>query len=184
MGKKTNAKKELYSWIKSILLAAVIVFVCRYFVFTPSIVVGQSMMPNLQDGNRIIVSKLSDIKRFDEIVFNAPDSDEHYVKRVIGLPGDHIEMKNDVLYINGKAYKEPYLEGNRKNLPPNNKLTGDFTLEEIIQKKEVPKGYLFVLGDNRLVSKDSRIFGVIPMDSVIGKVKIRFWPFNEIKVFK
>lgn len=182
MGNK--AKKELYSWIKSILLAAVIVFVVRYFVFTPSIVVGKSMMPNLQDGNRIIVSKLSDIKRFDEIVFQAPDADEHYVKRVIGLPGDHIEMKNDVLYINGKAYKEPYLKANKEDLPASQKLTEDFTLEDQIGKKEVPKGYLYVLGDNRLVSKDSRIFGVIPMDSVVGKVKMRFWPFNEIKFFK
>ncbi|MGE8206295.1 signal peptidase I [Heyndrickxia sp. NPDC080065] len=182
MGK--DSKKELFSWIKSILLAAIIVFVCRYFVFTPSIVVGQSMEPNLQDGNRIIVSKLSDIKRFDEIVFHAPDEDEHYVKRVIGLPGDHIEMKNDVLYINGKAYQEPYLKEKKKEIAPMQKLTEDFTLEEYTQKKKIPKGYLFVLGDNRLVSKDSRSFGLIPMDSVIGKVKVRFWPFNEIKVFK
>ncbi|MBU5212600.1 MULTISPECIES: signal peptidase I [Heyndrickxia] len=181
---KEKKKSELFSWIKSILLAVVIVLVCRYFVFTPSVVVGESMMPNLQDGNRIIVSKLSDIKRFDEIVFHAPDADEHYVKRVIGLPGDSIEMKDDVLYINGKAYKEPYLKENRKDLLPMQQLTEDFTLKEKTGKSKVPKGYLFVLGDNRLVSKDSRYFGVIPMDSVIGKVKIRFWPLNEFDYFK
>lgn len=181
---KKTTKKEIYSWIKSIIFAGVIAFICRYYIFSPSVVVGQSMMPNLQDGNRIIVSKLSDINRFDEIVFNAPDADEHYVKRVIGLPGDKVEMKNDTLYINGKAYSEPYLKKNKEEIPPMEKLTGDFTLKEITQKNVVPKGYLFVLGDNRRVSKDSRVFGVIPMDSVIGKVKIRFWPFDEIKVFK
>ncbi|MGV3464770.1 MAG: signal peptidase I [Heyndrickxia sp.] len=182
---KNNTKKEVFSWIKSILFAAIIVFVCRYFIFVPSIVVGQSMMPNLQDGNRIIVSKLSKIERFDEIVFHAPDADEDYVKRVIGLPGDKVEMKNDVLYINGTAYKEPYLKQYKSALPPMQKLTGDFSLQDPpTNAKVVPKGYLFVLGDNRKISKDSRIFGFVPEKSVVGKVKIRFWPLNEMNVFK
>ncbi|MBS4173844.1 signal peptidase I [Bacillus sp. FJAT-49736] len=180
-----NKKKEIFSWIKSIVFAAIIVFVCRYFIFVPSIVVGQSMMPNLQDGNRIIVSKLSKIKRFDEIVFHAPDANEDYVKRVIGLPGDTVEMKNDILYINGKAYDEPYLNQYKKALPPMQKLTGDFSLQDSpTNSKTVPKGYFFVLGDNREISKDSRMFGFIRQSSVIGKVKIRFWPLNEIDIFK
>ena len=73
------------------------------------------MYPTFEDSNRVILNKISDVDRFDMIVFHAPDADENYIKRVIGLPGDTVEMKNDVLYINGKAYKEPYLKDS-KNL--------------------------------------------------------------------
>ncbi len=173
-------RKEVLSWIKSILIALVIFFIIRQFIFVPSVVEGESMMPNLQNGNRIIVSRLGDIHHFDKIVFHAPDANENYVKRVIGLPGDKVEMKNDILYINGKAYTEPYLKKNREKIAPMQKLTGDFTLKELTGKTTVPKGDLFVLGDNRLISNDSRYFGFVPMKSVIGKVELRFWPLNEV----
>lgn len=139
------------------------------------------MMPTLQDGNRLIINRMSEIQRFDQIVFKAPDTEKDYIKRVIGLPGDTIEMKHDVLYINGKAYKESYLKENRKNIPPTlQQLTQDFTLKELTNKTVVPEGYLFVLGDNRLYSNDSRFFGFVPMKSVVGKVQVRLWPLNEV----
>ncbi|WP_407271705.1 signal peptidase I [Radiobacillus sp. PE A8.2] len=179
---KAEVKEEIWSWIKALLIALIIVFICRQFLFTPSIVKGESMMPNLRDGDRIILSKLSHINRFDEIAFHAPDSNDNYVKRVIGLPGDTIEVKEDTLYINGKAYKEEYLDKYKKLLAKDHYLTEDFTLAEITNSAKVPEGYLFVLGDNRMVSKDSRSFGFISEDEVIGDVVIRFWPLNAIGI--
>lgn len=177
---KNNRKKEIFSWIRTLLIAGAIVFVCRYFLFTPSTVLGDSMYPTLQNGNMVMVSKISEINRFDKIIFHAPDADEDYVKRVIGLPGDSIEMKNDVLYVNGKAYDEPYLKQNKKTLTDGELLTVNFTLKELTGESKVPKDSFFVLGDNRQNSRDSRYFGFISKSSVVGKVEFRYFPFNEI----
>ena len=118
------------------------------------------------------------------IVFHAPDVDgKDYIKRVIGLPGDSIDMKDDVLYINGKAVEEPYLNANKEDNPIN-KLTEDFSLQEKTGESQVPKNMLFVMGDNRLISKDSRIFGFISYDSIVGEVKFRFYPLQEIGIPK
>ncbi len=171
-----NLKKEFFSWIKMIVIAFILAFLCTNFFFAPSVVEGHSMSPTFEDKDKVIISKVSGIERFDIIVFNAPDADKLYIKRVIGLPNDHIVMKNDILYINGKAYTEPYLDENRKQYPLD-KLTGDFTLEELTGESKVPEGKLFVLGDNRMESKDSRIFGFISFDEVIGEVKFRIYPF-------
>lgn len=170
-----NSKKELYSWVKSIILAFILAFLCTNFLFAPTTVKGESMSPTFEDNDKILISKISEIERFDIIVFNAPDSDERYIKRVIGLPGDTIEMDNDILYVNGKAYKETYLDENREEISLS-KLTGDFTLEELTGEATVPEGKLFVLGDNRLISNDSRRFGFISSEEVIGEVKFRFFP--------
>lgn len=141
---------------------------------------GESMMPGIQDGNYLLVSKIGNIKRFDKVTFHAPDYGEDYIKRVIGLPGDSVEMKNDVLYINGKAYNEPYLKQYKAKLSVDQVLTPDFTLKELTNKTTIPQGYLFVLGDNRSISKDSRSFGLISNKSVTGKVTVRLWPFKEV----
>ncbi|WP_042352131.1 signal peptidase I [Bacillus massiliigorillae] len=178
---KNAVAKEILSWIKPIIFAVVIVFVCRQFLFTPITVSGQSMEPTFHDKNKVIVSKISKIKRFDTIVFQSNLVDSKYIiKRVIGLPGDTIEMKNDVLYINGKEYKEPYLQEKKDELEPGKKLTDDFTLSERTGKTKVPEGSLFVLGDNRQNSNDSRYFGFVKDEAVLGEVKLRFFPFDEI----
>lgn len=180
MNDETNIGKEAMSVFKSVVLAIIIVTLMRQFVFTPTTVRGESMLPSLEDGNRIILSKMTTINRFDEVVFHATDSSDSYVKRVIGLPGDTIEMKNDVLYINEKAVDEPYLDEFKNNLQGRERLTEDFTLKNLTGKQKVPKGQMFVLGDNRLYSKDSRIFGFVPMDRIIGEVKLRIWPISDI----
>ncbi|WP_338448388.1 signal peptidase I [Niallia oryzisoli] len=179
-----STKKEIYSWLKTLGFALIIAFICREFIFSPTTVFGESMTPTFQDHDRVMISKTSEIDRFDVIVFDAPDvPGEHYIKRVIGLPGDRIAMQDDVLYINGKAWDEPYLQQNKKDNPfP--KLTGDFSLKEKTGKTIVPKDKLFVMGDNRLISKDSRIFGFIPYQSVIGEVKFRIYPLQEIGITK
>lgn len=181
---KESTKKEIYSWVKSIAFAFLIAFICRQFLFSPTTVLGASMSPTFQDQDRVIVSKTSGIQRFDVIVFDAPDSeDEYYIKRVIGLPGDRIQMKDDVLYVNGEALQEEYLIENKEE-NPFNKLTEDFSLQEKTGESRVPKDMLFVMGDNRLHSKDSRIFGFIPNDTVLGEVKFRFYPLQEIGIPK
>mgnify|MGYP002510337015 CR=1 FL=1 len=174
-----HVKKELYSWGKSIVFALVLVFVCRTFLFTPVIVKGESMEPTFEENDKLIVSKISKINRFDQIVFQAPNQDEQHIKRVIGLPGDTVVMEDDVLYVNGESYEEPYV--NRKSTTAN-KVTGDFTLEQLTGKQQVPKGFVFVLGDNRLKSGDSRLYGFISKDEIIGEVKFRYYPLKQIGI--
>lgn len=176
---QNEMKKEIYSWIKSIAFAFIIALIFRHFLFSPFTVLGESMKPTFQDQDRILVNKTANIQRFDMIVFDAPDSDEQYIKRVIGLPGDTIEVRDDVLYINGKEYNEPYLNKEKTIF---NHFTGDFSLEELTGLSKVPNGQLFVLGDNRVNSKDSRSFGFIPEESVIGEVQLRYYPLKEIGI--
>jgi signal peptidase I len=182
----TKQKSTLWEWIKAILIAVVLAWIIRQFFFAPILVDGVSMSPTLHDRDRMIVNKIGyhigEPKRFDIIVFQATE-DKDYIKRIIGLPGDEIEYRNDILYINGKPYKEPYLDEEKKQLS-DGPLTYDFKLEEITGKKKVPKGQLFVLGDNRRFSKDSRTIGTISMDQVIGKANILYWPFKDARIVK
>lgn len=170
---EAESKKEFWSWGKSLVVAVVVAFLVRQFLFTPVIVSGESMEPTFHDNNRVVISKISSLDHFDKIVFHAPNAKEDFIKRVIGLPGDTIRMENDVLTINGKEYPEKYLDSNKEALPEGQNLTQDF---EVV----VPEGQLFVMGDNRTNSMDSRIFGNIEEDSVVGKVKFRFYPFTEM----
>lgn len=167
-----SIKKEIWSWIKAIFLGVAIVFICRAFIFTPVKVEGKSMSPTFEDNNRIIVTKMSKVQRFDMIVFHSPVSNEDYIKRVIGLPGDIVEVKNDVLHINNIIYEEPYLNENKKMLTTKEQLTDDL-------KVKVPEGSLYVMGDNRKKSSDSREIGFVTEDAVVGEVKFRFFPFTE-----
>ncbi|MGD6818106.1 signal peptidase I [Metabacillus sp. 84] len=169
--------KELLSLAGSLLAAVIVAFICREFIFTPVTVEGKSMMPTFENNNRIIVSKLSQIDRFDMIVFHSPLTRDDYIKRVIGLPGDTIKIKNDNLTINGKTYSEPYLESNKEGLAPRENLTENIEVT-------VPDGYLYVLGDNRRGSMDSRVFGCISKESVVGEAKFRFSPIEKIGTLK
>nr|WP_033542409.1 signal peptidase I [Planococcus sp. CAU13] len=165
----------LISWMKVIILAALVILGARQFIYEPVEVHGKSMMPTFEENDRIILMKISEIKRFDMIVFKVND-DKNYLKRVIGIPGDTVEVTDDQLYINGDQAEEPYLEENRKLA----KHLGYDRLTEDFQELTVPPGYYFVLGDNRLNSVDSRMLGFINEDSVIGEVKFRLSPIEHL----
>ncbi|MFP7171328.1 signal peptidase I [Terribacillus sp. 7520-G] len=175
-----KARRTLYTVLLSVGIAIVALFIFRTFFYFPSTVYGESMAPTLEDQNKIIISRIGEINRFDEVVFHAPDQDASYVKRVIGVPGDTIEYKNDVLYVNGKKHREPYLKEMKEAMQGDALFTNNFKLRDVIGEDTIPDGYLFVMGDNRRNSKDSRMFGLIPQDSVIGEVKFRYYPFPQI----
>lgn len=177
---KNDKSETFFSIGKSILFALLLVIICRTFLFTPVIVKGESMEPTFEERDKLLVSKISTIDRFDEIVFHAPNQTEQHIKRVIGLPGDTIVMEDDQLVINGQSYDEPYV--NRQDHVAH-KITGDFTLEQLTGNQQVPEGYVFVLGDNRLKSGDSRQYGFVSMDAIIGEVIFRYYPLNEWKSF-
>lgn len=179
---KEGLRKEGAEWLKAFAIGIIIFAFIRTFFFSNYVVEGESMMPTLQDGNKLIVNKIgyqvSDLKRFDVIVFHHND-EEDFVKRIIGMPGDEIAYRNDELFINGKKVDEPYLDKYRKEIS-GGKLTGDFTLLEMTGTETVPEGKLFVMGDNRLGSWDSRHFGFISVSQVVGKVNLRYWPLDEM----
>ncbi|ELK45251.1 signal peptidase I [Halobacillus sp. ACCC02827] len=169
--------------IRIVLLALVLAFVFRNYLFASYIVDGESMEPTLYDGNLLMVNKVvydwSDVGRQQVIVFHA-NAEEDYVKRVIGVAGDEVAVRDDQLYINGKRMDEGYLDPLRPHdgMP----FTEDFTLEEVTGEKKVPDGHIFVMGDNRRDSLDSRYFGFVPVRQVVGKVDVRYWPFNQLGV--
>lgn len=184
---KSVWKRELWSWVTTIAVVVLIVLFVRSYLFTNYIVYGQSMMPTIQDGERIIVNKIGyDInggpERFDLVIFHA-DEETDYIKRIIGLPGDHIAYEDDVLYVNGEPYEEPFLDGYKEEygkVP----FTEDFTLEELTKEEVVPEGQVFVLGDNRRNSLDSRQIGFIDKETLVGKANLSYWPPDNFRVFQ
>ncbi|WP_110926158.1 signal peptidase I [Bacillus massiliglaciei] len=179
---KSKAAKELFSWTKAIITAVLFSCVIRMYLFSPIVVDGESMMPTLQDEDKIILSKRSDIDRFDIVVFHAT-KEKDYIKRVIGMPGDHIEYKDDVLYINGKKYEEPYLDNEKKEYGQEN-LTEDFKLEDYTGAETVPENEYFVMGDNRRNSLDSRMIGTVSKEKITGQAEFLYWPMNDIQLIK
>ncbi|MDN6626314.1 MAG: signal peptidase I [Pisciglobus halotolerans] len=162
--------------------AAIVVFILiRTFLFSPVSVDGDSMVPTLHDHDRLILNKVSSVDRFDVIVFDAPDDPgKQYIKRVIGLPGDTIEVQDDQLHINGKEYSENYLDSSLYQLEAWENYTEDFSLSSLGDKQQVPADSYFVMGDNRLNSKDSRSFGFVKKEQVIGTAEFRIWPFDAL----
>ncbi len=171
-------------WLKMIAAGIIVAASARIFFFSSYVVEGESMLPTLQEGNKLVVNRIGfepeKLERFDIIVFHANEK-EDYVKRVIGLPGDEIMYEDDHLYINHTIVEEPFLDVYRTRIF-SGMLTGNFTLKDLTGKKKVPEGQLFVLGDNRHGSWDSRHFGFIPIDQVVGKVNLRYWPLDELVI--
>jgi signal peptidase I len=130
---------------------------------------GTSMEPSLHNGEFVVISRLAyrwqDIQRGDIVVFNFPlDQDRRFIKRVIGLPGDQIEALENMIYVNNIPLNEPYLAA-----PP--RYEGSWTVGE---------GQVFVLGDNRNNSSDSQNWGTLPVEEIIGKAVLVYWPLDDI----
>jgi len=162
---------------KIIIIALLIVIPVRYFLFQPFIVRGQSMEPNFHDGDYLIIDELSyDLRnpqRGEVIVFKSPtDLSSRYIKRIIGLPGETIEVQDGEIIIYNISGKELKLE--EDYLPENLDTTGNMTVR--LRNDEY-----FVLGDNRSRSLDSRRFGSLPEKNIIGKVFLRAWPITSLE---
>ncbi|GAE25748.1 signal peptidase I [Halalkalibacter wakoensis JCM 9140] len=174
-------QNEWFEWGKAFIIAILLAIIIRTFVFTSYEVQGESMSPNVFDGERFIVNKMGygfvEPDRFDLIVFHA-NEEEDYIKRVIGLPGDRISYRDDVLYVNDEPIEEPFLT-ERIEEHQWGAYTNDFAIPEV-----VPDGHVFVLGDNRPNSLDSRRIGFISTDQIVGKVDWRFWPLREAGLMK
>jgi len=201
---KVNVKKEIWEWIYCIIIAIVVALLIRYFIFTPTMIKQTSMVPTLQEGERVFLSRM--MRNFDEmpergdiIIFEMPDghpSDNQlpiayynshdglldkfdryflelgkisYIKRVIGLPGEHIKILEGQVYINGEVIEETYLVEGLKT----GTMDGEYC--DVI----IPEGCIFAMGDNRNGSMDSRVFGCIPLDKIEGEVLFRIWPLNK-----
>ena len=178
--------KEIFEWIIVLVVSVALYFLINTFVASNFSVKGHSMDYTFADNDKVIVSKVNKIDRGDTIVFHANANDD-YIKRVIGMPGDTIEYKNDTLYINGKKQDEPYLDEKKKEFKKESSenLTPDFNIEFLrsTTAKTVPADSYFVMGDNRRNSTDSRAFGFVKKDKVIGQVVLRFYPFKSVKTF-
>lgn len=166
---------ELYPYV----IIVLIVMLIRTFIITPVIVSGESMKPNLNNGELLLVRKIgynnSSINRFDIVVVKVQNEDgkqEEIIKRIIGLPREHISYKNNKLYVNDIKIEEDYKFRNTK----------DFNLEEICTCSSIPNNKYLVLGDNRPISKDSRTksIGLIDEKDIVGKATLRIWPLSKV----
>jgi len=166
--------------VKVVVVALLIVIPIRYFLFQPFIVKGQSMEPNFENGDYLIVDEISyrfrDPQRGEVVVFKYPQNpSQRYIKRIIGLPGETIEIKEGKVIIYQKDGKSFILDES-SYLPPWAETLGDLSVT-------LNENEYFVLGDNRLASYDSRRWGVLPKKDIIGRVFIRAWPFTSLTKF-
>lgn len=173
-----NLKDELLEWIKVFAVAILITFVLTRFI-VPTVVKGPSMEDTFQNNNFLIVYKMAyqwgEPERNDIITFESKlpldaNNNKILIKRVIGLPGDHVQVSGGHVFVNGVQLSEPFVKN----------LVTQGNLDLIIPEKQY-----FVMGDNRAVSEDSRYpeVGTIPKEDVIGKVVIRLFPFDKIRLF-
>ncbi|MBD3250556.1 MAG: signal peptidase I [Candidatus Pacebacteria bacterium] len=168
--------------VETLVIALSIFLVVYLFLLQPHQVNGQSMVPNFQSGEYLLTDKISyrlgEPKRGDVVVFHAPEAAHcpkgtgcDFIKRVLGLPGETIEIKNSQVYVNSTPLKEDYIPADFETQP------GDFT-----RNKSVSLGSdeYFVVGDNRPYSSDSRAWGPIQRTDIVGKAFVRYWPVDSI----
>ncbi len=182
--KSNNRKNEAMEWIKSIVFAIVIAFLLKNFVLTLAKVQGESMEPTLQNNDRMYVNRLMYTPEKGDVIIFKPASDPKrpYIKRVIATEGDtvYIDFENGDVYVNDELIDEPYiyepthLIGSYIN---NVAEHGEYSRENPIV---IEKDKIFVMGDNRNHSKDSREIGQVPVSEIIGHAVYRFWPLDNL----
>ena len=162
-------KKDARDWIVSLAAVVVIALLVRTFLFTMIRVDGESMRETLQDGDRLFVTvldvKMHGVERGDVVICHYPNSNANYVKRVVALGGDTIEVRDGDTYLNGEKLEEDYIV---------HRSTADYG------PLTVPEGTVFVMGDNRSNSRDSRSGSVGPLgeNMIVGRVRFRWWPIS------
>lgn len=179
---RSSPVRSAIEWIVVFVGAILVAILIKTYVVQAFFIPSASMNPTLLEGDRVLVNKLSyhlhDVNRSDIIVFEKPpdavgdDVTKDLIKRVIGLPGDNLYFEGGKVYVNGKQLEEPYLS------------PGVATTQGTIactQEKpcKVPANYVWVMGDNRGNSKDSRYIGPIPEDHIVGRAFVRVWPLNR-----
>ena len=196
-------KKFMFEWGFFILCMAALLL-SRLVLWSPFLVSGHSRDPTLANGEYLLEIRYLPIDRFDIVVAKETDEngqEKRIVKRVIGMPGDTIKYENDQLYINGKKTDEPYLKEYIAKFKKD-KLQSTYSYRKLFQQIasqadsftqdalgrstftiEVPEGHYFLLGDDRLVSRDSRDVGTFKASQIEGEAKLRFWPLNKIGLF-
>ncbi|WP_274651470.1 signal peptidase I [Paenibacillus humicola] len=162
--------RELREWVISLAIAVTVSLLIQNYAFAQTKVLNVSMQRTLFDGQRLIEDKISyhfeHPHRGDIVIINGPESDKRLIKRVIGLPGDVLDFRNGLVYVNGKKLDEPYVKGQTFS----NGLQLPYT---------VPANKVFVMGDNRENSMDSREIGPIALSSIEGRAVFRLWPLNK-----
>lgn len=209
----SKQKEENESWGRFVLDIVIIwavlmgiFFLLFRFVLSNDTVSGPSMQPSFENGQRLISVRHAQIKRGEVVIVKAPDEPGAlYIKRVIGMPGEKIVSKNNQIYINNKKLSQPWLTQGKKMIDAGSdtfySATQNFTMKSLARSRQfqqyytrsqlnyinkynrIPKGTYFVMGDHRSVSKDSRYIGTIKRKSVVGVVKLRYWPLNEFKIY-
>lgn len=165
--RKDNFWKEVFSWVRIIVGAFIVAFLLSNFVIVNARVPSGSMISTINENDKVIGFRLaylfSDPERGDIVMFDSPVEDKIYIKRIIGLPGETVEIRDNTVYINGQRLEEDYVKNEWTNSP------GTKTYE-------VPKGCYFMMGDNRNASADSRVWGVVKEDAIIAKAIFRYYP--------
>lgn len=166
--------KSGWRWLRELIVAVVVAAALVLFVYQPVKVEGTSMMPGLVDDERIFINKfvyrlgISGVQRGDTVVFLFPqDPRRSYIKRVIGTPGDLVEIRQGRVWLNGHELNEPYVPEEYRD--PSN-----------LMPVRVPQGHYFVMGDHRSASNDSRAWGPVPMQAIYGKAVFVYWPFDRM----
>jgi signal peptidase I len=171
----TGGLRNAVEWVAIVLAALAVALLVKTFLIQAFFIPSLSMFPTLDEGDWVLVNKLSydlhDVHRGDMVVFDrpegSPESDiKDLIKRVVGLPGETIEARDGIVYIDGDRLDEPYLE--------------DAVRTDNLPATKVPDGYVFVMGDNRSGSADSRVFGPVDEDTIVGRAFIRVWPLPDI----
>jgi signal peptidase I len=163
-------------WMRDLILAACAAVFIIVFLFQPVRVEGTSMLPRLEDSDRIFINKfvyhLTKVERGDVVVFRYPrHQEESFIKRVIGTPGDRIRVDHGFVFVNGQKLDEPYV-------PPT------YRDNRSMPELTVPAGEYFVMGDHRNISYDSRDFGAVDVDLIYGKAALVYWPAKDAGVVK
>lgn len=175
-GSPAGALGVLHSWARDLFFSIIVSSFIILFVYQPVKVEGGSMEPGLEDQERIFINKLvyrwEDIGRSDIVVFRYPrDPRKSFIKRVIGLPGDHVRISFGHVYVNGRLVPEPYVPD-------------DFLDTRSYPDSVIPANSYFVLGDHRSMSNDSRDFGPVSRSYIYGKAVFGYWPMEKVGILR